>query len=172
MGTFAARMVFRCANAPVSLFVFVHLFMRAVFTFDLLSPDKQMKSNQEKKNWGMRPPSAQTRYSFLSSFDARPDALASGRAGCGVSPPYMFLYVTPLSVPLYVIYYYIVWRTFLFGLRIGYIVSRTKASARRTNHLIFCSVGGCSLHELDTLKSSFMSCSSGCVLRCSGCGTV
>ena len=49
-GAYAVRMVFRCANAPVSLSVFVYLFMRAVFSFDLLSPDKQMKSNQEKKN--------------------------------------------------------------------------------------------------------------------------
>lgn len=49
-GTFAVRMVFRCANAPVSLFVFVHLFMRAVFSSVLLSPVKQIKSNQEKKN--------------------------------------------------------------------------------------------------------------------------
>ena len=49
-GASAVRMVFRCANAPVSLSVFVYLFMRAVFSFDLLSPDKQMKSNQEKKN--------------------------------------------------------------------------------------------------------------------------
>ena len=49
-GAYAVRMVFRCANAPVSLSVFVYLFMRAVFPSVLLSPAKQMKSNQEKKN--------------------------------------------------------------------------------------------------------------------------
>ena len=49
-GTFAVRMVFRCANAPVSLSVSLHSFRDAVFSFDLLSSDKQMKSNQEKKN--------------------------------------------------------------------------------------------------------------------------
>ena len=54
---------------------------------------------------------------FLSPFDGANAASAAGVPGCGVSPPYMFLYVTPLSVPLYVIYYYIAWRTFLFGLR-------------------------------------------------------
>ena len=64
--------------------------------------------------------------SFLFPFDGANAASAAGVPGCGVSPPYMLLYVTPLSVPLYVIYYYIAWRAFLFGLRTGYIVSQTK----------------------------------------------
>ena len=49
-GASAVRMIFRCANAPVSLSVSLHSFRDAVFSFDLLSPDEQMKSNQEKKN--------------------------------------------------------------------------------------------------------------------------
>ena len=110
--------------------------------------------------------------SFLSPFDGANAASAAGVPGCGVSPPYMLLYVTPLSVPLYVIYYYIAWRAFLFGLRTGYVTCGTKASARRTNHLIFRSFCGRSPYELDTQNSTFVSCSSGWVLRCSGCGTV
>ena len=41
---------FPLRKRPGFLSVSLHLFMRAVFSFDLLSPDEQMKSNQEKKN--------------------------------------------------------------------------------------------------------------------------
>ena len=62
--------------------------------------------------------SAQTRYSFLSSFDARPDALASGRAGVRGLPALFVIICSPVSVALYVIYFYILARTVLTAVRI------------------------------------------------------
>ena len=41
---------FPLRKRPGFLSVSLHSFRDAVFSFDLLSPDKQMKSNQEKKN--------------------------------------------------------------------------------------------------------------------------
>ena len=41
---------FPLCKRPGFLSVSLHSFRDAVFSFDLLSPDKQMKSNQEKKN--------------------------------------------------------------------------------------------------------------------------
>ena len=140
------------ANHFLSLFaaLFISpslLFVKTTFPWLQLSLQPQMNSKSLS--------------AFLSPFDGANAASAAGVPGCGVSPPYMFLYVTPLSVPLYVIYYYIAWRAFLFGLRMRYIACGTKASARRTNHLIFHSFCGRSRHELDTQKSTFVSCSSG-----------
>ena len=90
--------------------------------------------------------------SFLSPFDGTNAALAAGVPGCGVSPPYMLLYVTPLSVPLYVIYYYIAWRAFLFGLRKG--ILSAEHDVRIGNDLLAISLlGDHSPYELDTLKS-------------------
>ena len=41
---------FPLRKRPGFLSVSLHSFRDAVFSFDLLSPDEQMKSNQEKKN--------------------------------------------------------------------------------------------------------------------------
>ena len=55
---------------------------------------------------------------ILSSFDARPDALASGRAGVRGLPALFVIICSPVFIVLYVIYFYILARTVLTAVRI------------------------------------------------------
>ena len=64
---------------------------------------------------------------------------------------YVFIY-SPVSVLLYIIYYYIAWRAFLFGLRKGIFFE--GLAVRAGNDLLAINLlGEHSPHELDTLKS-------------------
>ena len=67
-------------------------------------------------------------------------------------PALYVIICSPVSVLLYIIYYYIAWRAFLFGLRKG--ISSAEHDVRIGNDLLAISLlGDHSPHELDTLKS-------------------
>jgi len=85
---------FPLRKRPGFLSLSLHSFRDAAFSSDLLSPDKQMKSNQEKKNRGIRHLRKHVILFFLLLMRG-PMPWHRGARGCGVSPHYLLLSVAP-----------------------------------------------------------------------------